>query len=109
MVLHFNERRAPEAAAKFLELCGGQMNWLKLIKLLYSARCASCSRRHSAWICVHGRVIALIAGDFMKPGGAMMPPHRLGATTQFESSAFGWTTARRLTTPDRQSVIATAG
>ncbi|MBX9600453.1 MAG: SocA family protein [Bryobacteraceae bacterium] len=35
MVLHFNERRATEAAAKFLELCGGQMNWLKLIKLLY--------------------------------------------------------------------------
>lgn len=84
MVLHF-------------ELCGGQMNWLKLIKLLHSASSASRSRRHSAWICVNGRVIAL------------MPPHRSGATTQLESSAFGWTTARRLTTPDRQSVIATAG
>lgn len=35
MVLRFNERRATEAAAKFLKLRGGKMSYLKLIKLLY--------------------------------------------------------------------------
>ncbi len=35
MVLRFNERRATEAAAKFLMLRGGRMSYLKLIKLLY--------------------------------------------------------------------------
>ncbi len=35
MVLRFNERRATEAAAKFLQLRGGRMSYLKLIKLLY--------------------------------------------------------------------------
>lgn len=35
MVLRFNERRATEAAARFLTLRGGQMSYLKLIKLLY--------------------------------------------------------------------------
>src|ERR1051326_1095100 len=35
MVLRFNERRATEAAARFLKLCGGWMSYLKLIKLLY--------------------------------------------------------------------------
>lgn len=34
-VLRFNERRATEAAAKFLKLRGGRMSYLKLIKLLY--------------------------------------------------------------------------
>ena len=35
MVLRFNERRAAEAAARFLKLRGGRMSYLKLIKLLY--------------------------------------------------------------------------
>lgn len=35
MVLSFNERRATEAAARFLKLRGGRMKYLKLIKLLY--------------------------------------------------------------------------
>lgn len=35
MVLRFNEKRATEAAAKFLKLRGGRMSYLKLIKLLY--------------------------------------------------------------------------
>jgi uncharacterized phage-associated protein len=35
MILRFNERRATEAAASFLKLRGGQMSYLKLIKLLY--------------------------------------------------------------------------
>lgn len=35
MVLRFNERRATEAAARFLRLRGGRMKYLKLIKLLY--------------------------------------------------------------------------
>ncbi len=35
MMLRFNERRATEAAARFLKLRGGQMSYLKLIKLLY--------------------------------------------------------------------------
>lgn len=35
MILRFNERRATEAAARFLELRGGRMSYLKLIKLLY--------------------------------------------------------------------------
>ena len=35
MILRFNERRATEAAAKFLMLRGGRMSYLKLIKLLY--------------------------------------------------------------------------
>ncbi len=35
MVLRFNERRATEAAARFLRLRGGRMSYLKLIKLLY--------------------------------------------------------------------------
>lgn len=35
VVLHFNERRATEAAARFLTLRGGRMSYLKLIKLLY--------------------------------------------------------------------------
>ncbi len=35
MVPRFNERRATEAAAKFLKLRGGRMSYLKLIKLLY--------------------------------------------------------------------------
>ncbi len=35
MMLRFNERRATEAAAKFLKLRGGRMSYLKLIKLLY--------------------------------------------------------------------------
>lgn len=34
-VLRFNERRATEAAARFLKLRGGRMSYLKLIKLLY--------------------------------------------------------------------------
>jgi hypothetical protein len=32
MVLRFNERRATEAAARFLKLRGGRMSYLKLIK-----------------------------------------------------------------------------
>src|SRR5215813_9090555 len=35
MMLRFNERRATEAAARFLKLRGGRMSYLKLIKLLY--------------------------------------------------------------------------
>jgi uncharacterized phage-associated protein len=35
MALRFNERRATEAAARFLKLRGGRMKYLKLIKLLY--------------------------------------------------------------------------
>src|SRR2546422_3039383 len=35
MVLRFNERRATEAAARFLKLRGGRMSYLKLIKMLY--------------------------------------------------------------------------
>jgi uncharacterized phage-associated protein len=35
MVLRFNERRATEAAGRFLKLRGGRMSYLKLIKLLY--------------------------------------------------------------------------
>jgi uncharacterized phage-associated protein len=35
MLLRFNERRATEAAARFLKLRGGRMKYLKLIKLLY--------------------------------------------------------------------------
>jgi uncharacterized phage-associated protein len=35
MVLRFNERRATEAAARFLTLRGKRMSYLKLIKLLY--------------------------------------------------------------------------
>lgn len=35
IVLRFNERRATEAAARFLKLRGGRMSYLKLIKLLY--------------------------------------------------------------------------
>lgn len=35
MVLRFNERRATEAAARFLKLRGKRMSYLKLIKLLY--------------------------------------------------------------------------
>lgn len=35
MVLRFNERRATEAAARFLKLRGNRMSYLKLIKLLY--------------------------------------------------------------------------
>jgi uncharacterized phage-associated protein len=35
MTLRFNERRATEAAARFLKLRGGRMSYLKLIKLLY--------------------------------------------------------------------------
>ncbi len=35
MVLRFNERRATEAAARFLTLRGGRMSYLKLVKLLY--------------------------------------------------------------------------
>ena len=34
-VLRFNERRATEAAARFLRLRGGRMSYLKLIKMLY--------------------------------------------------------------------------
>jgi uncharacterized phage-associated protein len=35
MIPRFNERRATEAAARFLKLRGGRMSYLKLIKLLY--------------------------------------------------------------------------
>lgn len=35
--LRFNERRATEAAARLLKLRGGQMSYMKLIKLLYLA------------------------------------------------------------------------
>jgi len=35
MLPRFNERRATEAAARFLKLRGGRMSYLKLIKLLY--------------------------------------------------------------------------
>ncbi|MDZ4799709.1 MAG: Panacea domain-containing protein [Bryobacteraceae bacterium] len=35
MALRFNERRATEAAARFLKLRGGRMSYLKLIKMLY--------------------------------------------------------------------------
>src|SRR5947209_20462172 len=35
IALRFDERRATEAAARFLKLRGGRMSYLKLIKLLY--------------------------------------------------------------------------
>src|SRR5947209_17144171 len=35
IALRFDERRATEAAARFLKLRGGRMKYLKLIKLLY--------------------------------------------------------------------------
>lgn len=35
MALRFNERRATEAAARFLKFRGGRMSYLRLIKLLY--------------------------------------------------------------------------
>lgn len=35
MMLRFNERKATEAAARFLKLRGNRMSYLKLIKLLY--------------------------------------------------------------------------
>jgi uncharacterized phage-associated protein len=35
MLPRFNERRATEAAAKFLKLRGGRMSYIKLIKLMY--------------------------------------------------------------------------
>ena len=35
MTPRFNERRATEAAARFLKLRGGRMSYLKLIKLIY--------------------------------------------------------------------------
>jgi uncharacterized phage-associated protein len=35
MVLRFNERRATEAAARFLKFRGGRMSYLKLVKMLY--------------------------------------------------------------------------
>src|SRR5580692_4396077 len=35
MMLRFNERRATEAAARFLSLRGGRMSYPKLIKMLY--------------------------------------------------------------------------
>ncbi len=38
MVLRFNERRATEAAARFLKLRGGRMSYLKLIKIAVLAR-----------------------------------------------------------------------
>jgi len=31
--LRFNERRATEAAARFLKLCGGRMSYLKLVSM----------------------------------------------------------------------------
>lgn len=37
MSLRFDERKATEAAARFLQLRGGKMHYLKLIKLLYLA------------------------------------------------------------------------
>jgi len=37
MSLRFDERKATEAAARFLQLRGGTMHYLKLIKLLYLA------------------------------------------------------------------------
>lgn len=37
MSLRFDERKATEAAARFLQLRGGRMHYLKLIKLLYLA------------------------------------------------------------------------
>jgi uncharacterized phage-associated protein len=37
MSLRFDERKATQAAARFLELRGGTMHYLKLIKLLYLA------------------------------------------------------------------------
>ena len=37
MRLRFNERKATQAAARLLELRGGRMSYLKLIKLLYLA------------------------------------------------------------------------
>ncbi len=35
--LQFNERKATQAAAHMLRLCGGRMSYMKLIKLLYLA------------------------------------------------------------------------
>lgn len=37
MQLPFNERKTTQAAARFLKLAGGRMNYMKLIKLLYLA------------------------------------------------------------------------
>jgi uncharacterized phage-associated protein len=37
MAVHFNEAKATQAAAFFLKLRGGQMHYIKLIKLLYLA------------------------------------------------------------------------
>src|SRR5437762_12295497 len=37
MRLQFNERKATQSAARLLELRGGRMSYLKLIKLLYLA------------------------------------------------------------------------
>lgn len=37
MQMRFNERKATQAACRFLKLGGGRMNYMKLIKLLYLA------------------------------------------------------------------------
>ena len=37
MRMRFNEKKATQAAARFLRLCKGCMNYMKLIKLLYIA------------------------------------------------------------------------
>src|SRR5687768_2379684 len=50
-----------------------------------------------------------MTGDFIKPGGAMMPPQRFGTTTQPVSFAFGCIRARRFTAPARHSTATTAG
>src|SRR5690242_6025860 len=37
MMMRFNEKKATQAAAQFLRLANGRMNYMKLIKLLYIA------------------------------------------------------------------------
>ena len=54
---------------------------------LSSASSYSC--RHSVSIWIRRWITAAMTGDFMKPGGAIMPPQRFGTITQLVSFAFG--------------------
>lgn len=41
MQLRFNQKKTTQAAARFLKLANGRMNYMKLIKLLYLADCGA--------------------------------------------------------------------
>lgn len=84
MASPFNERKATEAAARLLELRGGQMHYLKLLKLLYIADREALARwgipiSHDSYVSMdHGPVLSQTY-NLIRDGGSRIWSEHISA------------------------------